>query len=99
MSEFNPSVVKQKLPGIIDDILTQHKRAVDACDTIDDLAKQTGAQQAIDDAAAYRQSIESMYEFVQRMCGHEGDTAAEQGSLWAVIEVAKKMEIATGGAN
>lgn len=99
MSEFNPSVAKQKLPGAIEAILEAHKKALESCDFVDDMAKQSGAKQFIDDAAAYRQTLESLNDLAQRLCGKEGDTLTEDGTMYAAYEAAKKLDIATGGAD
>lgn len=99
MSEFNPEYVKQNLPSQIEAIEEVYGNKIfNAVDTIEEVAKQSGAPQFIKDAAAFRTAIETTSEYVKKICGNEGDSATESGSLWGVVTAAKKMAIATGGA-
>ena len=97
MAEFNPSVVKNKLPQVIEDILKEHKSLDSLVEIVNDAAKQSNVPQVLNDAKALEECVRSLQDFVVRMCGQEGDSAADAGTLWSLVGAAAKIEKATGG--
>lgn len=97
MSTFNPALVKEKLPGAIEEMLEAHKKAVAGAEVVCESCKSTNIPQMVSDGNSLVTIISGMYEYVQKFCGNEGDTAEGEGTMWGVHSAACKVLIATGG--
>ena len=100
MSELNPSVILQKGPDCAERVIAVYVTKLDAAmDLVDAMAKQSNVPQFLQDAKSYRQAGTTMQEYIKQYIGQEGDTMAENNSVWAAYSAAKKIEAAMGGAN
>ena len=99
MAEIKTDDVIKELPGAIEEILTIH---INKLNQLTDQYDQAMADldhpaDLVRNGEGLKRSIASLQDFVKRMCGEEGDTVEDNGSLWAVVTSAKKLNAAMGG--
>lgn len=77
------AVYVQKLPAV--------------ADTIIEIANSTGAQQFVKDAVKFKEGVEKLSDMVKNTLGEEGDTLANEGTIYGAYSAAMKIEKAMGG--
>jgi len=98
MSELDYEVVLQRLPAAIEAIQEQHLKKIPASvEIVNQAAKASGSPQFERDAKEWERVVGINTEYVTRICGQEGDTAADQGSLWGFVYACKQVKKAVGG--
>lgn len=97
MAELNIREAREKLPGLIEEFVNQHKKLDVLVETVQDMAKQLNIPTVTKDSNTLVENVEKVKAFVAKLVGEEGDLVTDTTSFWAVYSAIVKIDKATGG--